>query len=110
MFAWERDVLFWYYPHYSNQGGVPGGVIRMGDWKLIEFYEDSRLELFNLKADPSETTNLVNRNSQKARELHARLKSWRLEVNALMPDPNPAWEPATANQNLTGAEPPTPPA
>lgn len=47
----KRDALFWHYPHYSNQGGVPGGAIRQGDFKLIEFYEDSRLELYNLKTD-----------------------------------------------------------
>jgi len=105
----NRDAIFWHYPHYSNQGGVPGGAIRMGDWKLIEFYEDSRLELYNLKDDPSETRNLALRNAAKARELHARLKQWRIDTNALMPDPNPAYDPATANQGLTGAEPPTPP-
>jgi arylsulfatase A-like enzyme len=49
----RRPALFWHYPHYSNQGGKPGGAMRTrdsaGDWKLIEFYEDNRLELYNLK-------------------------------------------------------------
>jgi arylsulfatase A len=105
-----REAIYWHYPHYSNQGGAPGGAIRMGDWKLIEFYEDGRLELFNLKDDPGETVNLVRKNAQKAREMHAKLRVWRTETNALMPDPNPNYDPATADQGLTGAEKPTPPA
>jgi len=43
--------LFWHYPHYSNQGGEPGSAIREGDWKLIEFHQDSRRELYNLRDD-----------------------------------------------------------
>ena len=47
----KRRDLFWHYPHYSNQGGFPGGVIRSGNWKLIERYEDGRTHLFNLDTD-----------------------------------------------------------
>ncbi len=104
-----RDAIYWHYPHYSNQGGAPGGAIRTGDWKLIEFYEDGRLELYNLKDDPGEKANLSLKNAQKAREMHEKLRKWRQETNALMPDPNPAYDPATADQGLTGAEKPTPP-
>ena len=46
--------LFWHYPHYGNQGGAPGAAIRRGDWKLIEWFEDQRVELFNLAADLGE--------------------------------------------------------
>jgi arylsulfatase A len=46
--------LFWDFPHYTNQGGRPGGAVRDGDWKLIELYEDGRVELFNLTKDPGE--------------------------------------------------------
>jgi hypothetical protein len=53
----KREALYWHYPHYSNQGGPPAGSVRRGDWKLIEFYEDGRLELFNLKDDLSEKRN-----------------------------------------------------
>ncbi len=55
----KREALYWHYPHYSNQGAQPGGAIRMGDLKLIEFYEDGRRELFDLKADLSENRNLA---------------------------------------------------
>src|SRR3954465_3058316 len=51
--------LYWHYPHYSNQGGKPGGAVRTGDWKFIEFYETGRRELFDLKADPGENRNLA---------------------------------------------------
>ncbi|HJZ92949.1 MAG TPA: sulfatase, partial [Gemmataceae bacterium] len=55
----KRDALFWHYPHYSNQGGRPGGAVREGDLKLIEFYENGRRELFDLKSDPGESRNLA---------------------------------------------------
>ncbi|MEN6333319.1 MAG: sulfatase, partial [Phycisphaerales bacterium] len=50
----ERRAFFWHYPHYGNQGGSPGGAVRVGDYKLIEFYEDSRVELYNLRDDLGE--------------------------------------------------------
>ena len=45
----KRTALFWHYPHYSNQGGKPGGAVRQGDLKLIEYYEDGRRELYDLE-------------------------------------------------------------
>jgi arylsulfatase A-like enzyme len=105
----RRDALYWHYPHYSNQGGVPGGAVRSGDWKLIEFYEDSRLELYNLAADPGERINLVKRQPRRARRLRGMLEAWRKSVGAHMPQPNPAYDPEKADQGLTGAEQPTPP-
>ena len=104
----KRDALYWHYPHYSNQGGVPSAAVRQGDWKLIEFYEDGRLELFHLRNDPGEKRNLVKTEPKRAAELHTLLKRWRAEVNAAMPTPNPAYDPAKADQGLTGAEQPTP--
>jgi arylsulfatase A-like enzyme len=105
----KRDALYWHYPHYSNQGGVPAGAVRQGDWKLIEFYEDCRLELFNLKDDLGEIRNLVRREPAKAAELHRMLQRWRESVNAAMPKANSAYDPAKSDQGLTGHEAPTPP-
>ena len=85
--------LYWHYPHYSNQGGKPGGVVREGDYKLIEFYEDGRLELFNLAEDPGEAKNLVDREAKRARQMAARLAEWRQAVDADMPAPNPEYTP-----------------
>jgi len=88
----ERAPLYWHYPHYGNQGGAPCGAIRDGDWKLIEWYEDGHLELYNLKDDIGETKDLAQSNTAKVKELHEKLIAWRKEVNAVMPTPNP--EPA----------------
>jgi arylsulfatase A-like enzyme len=106
----KREALYWHYPHYSNQGGVPAGAVRAGDWKLIEFYEDGRLELFHLGQDPGERQNLVRREPAVAKRLHGLLREWRASVNATMPKPNPGYDPATADQGLRGVEAPTPPA
>jgi len=81
--------LYWHYPHYGNQGGAPGGAVRDGDWKLIEWYEDGTLELFNLREDPSETRNVATEMPAKVQELSAKLKAWRTDVAAIMPTPNP---------------------
>ena len=105
----KRAALYWHYPHYSNQGGVPGGAVRAGDWKLIEFYEDGRLELYNLKDDIGERRNLIQEEPRRGARLHAMLKQWRARVNASMPSPNPAYDAAKADQGLTGAEPPVAP-
>ena len=84
----KRGPIFWHYPHYSNQGGPPGGAVRDGDWKLIEWYEDGAIELFNLRADPGETNNLALQNPARVKKLHARLVAWRHDVKAIMPVPD----------------------
>lgn len=101
--------LFGHYPHYSDQGGRPGGAIRLGDWKLIEFYEDSRLELYNLATDIGERRNLAEREASRAKRLHRMLVDWRHSVDASMPLPNPQYDPARSSEGLTGYEAPTPP-
>ncbi len=90
----DRGPLFWHYPHYSNQGGAPAGTIREGDWKLIEWFEDGRLELFNLREDIGEKNNVSAANPGKTKELHDKLMAWQKEVNAVMPLPNPDYDPA----------------
>ena len=78
-------------------------------WKLIEFYEDGRLELFHLPDDPGEKRNLARHDASRAAKLHGMLKDWRRSVNAAMPEPNPNYAPARASEGLTGYEPPTAP-
>jgi arylsulfatase A len=92
----QRDTLFWHYPHYSDQGGTPTGAIRQGDWKLIEFFEDDHLELYNLALDPGEQYNFASSFSARAQDLRAQLHQWRASVNAAMPTPNPAYNPQLA--------------
>lgn len=94
-----RDTLFWHYPHYANQGGHPGGVVRQGDWKLVEFYENNRRELFNLKTDKSESRNLSAENPQKVEELAKKLAEWRIQTGAKMPTTNPDFVPDPQSKN-----------
>lgn len=89
----RRDALFWHYPHYSNQGGRPGAAVRAGDFKLIEFYEQDRRELYNLKKDPGETNNLIEVLPDVARDLQTKLDAWRTVVGARMMKPNPYFIP-----------------
>jgi arylsulfatase A-like enzyme len=86
----ERDSLYWHYPHYHKT--KPYGAIRQGDLKLIEFFETGVLELYDLKADPAEATNLAASQPEKAAQLHSALKAWRKSVNAQMPTPNPNYD------------------
>ena len=87
-----RGPIYWHYPHYGNQGGAPGGAVRDGDWKLIEWYEDGRLELFNLRDDLGEQNDLATAMPEKARELQKMLADWRRTVGAQMPTPNPNYK------------------
>lgn len=105
----KREAIYWHYPHYSNQGGAPGAAIRQGDWKLIHFYEDDRVELYHLGDDVGEQRNLALKEPAKARDLRQKLDQWRQRVSAVLPRPNPAYDPATADQKLTGVEHPTSP-
>jgi arylsulfatase A-like enzyme len=89
---WKRDTLYWHYPHYSNQGGRPCGAIRRRDYKLIEFYEDGNLELYNLRDDVTEQQDLSNKLPEKTAELRAALHAWRQSVAAQMPTPNPDYK------------------
>ena len=90
----ERDALYWHYPHYNiNAGSMPGGAIRSGDWKLIEFFETGRRELFKVGTEPGESANLIEQNPEVARALAAKLESWRQAVGAEMPSLNPTYAP-----------------
>lgn len=88
----DRGPLFWHYPHYGNQGGTPGASVREGDWKLIEFFEDGRLELYNLRDDVGETHNIAAEHPEITRPLHCKLVAWRKSVEAKIPQPNPEWK------------------
>jgi arylsulfatase A len=92
---WKRDALFWHYPHYQHYqlgGTTPYGAIRAGDFKLIEFFDDMRLELYNVREDISEQNNLAGAMPAKAAELRERLHAWRKEAGAQMPSRNPNYD------------------
>jgi arylsulfatase A-like enzyme len=93
----KRDELFWHYPHYQHYqlgGTTPYGAIRKGDFKLIEFFDDMRVELYNLKEDIGEQHNLAAKLPAKVDELRNRLHAWRKEVGAQMPTKNPKYDPS----------------
>ena len=85
--------FFWHFPHYTNQGSSPAGAVREGDWKLIEHYEDGRVELFNLGTDLSEKHNLAASESVRVKKLQAALSEWRNMINAQTNSLNPAFDP-----------------
>lgn len=91
--ALRREEIYWHYPHYHPGGATPYSAIREGDWKLIEFFEDDRVELFNLRDDLAEQTEFAGRKPEKARALRQKLHAWRQQVGAQMPTPNPDSEP-----------------
>ena len=77
----DRD-LHWHYPHFGNQGGFPGAVIRSGDWKLIQNFETDETELYNLKDDIGEAQNQATNHADVAEKLTKRLKNWQNSINA----------------------------
>jgi arylsulfatase A-like enzyme len=86
----KRKAIYWHYPHYHGSGNRPSGAVRAGDYKLIEWYENNRVELYNLKNDIGEKHDLSNEMPEKAVELQEMLHTWRKRVNAKMPVLNPA--------------------
>jgi hypothetical protein len=94
--ALDREALFWHYPHYSNQGGMPGGAIRAGDWKLIESFEDGHAQLYNL-SDDLEREDLAEEHPDRIAALREKLHAWYGEVGAKFLEAKPGgpepWRP-----------------
>jgi arylsulfatase A len=89
----DRDAIFWHFPHYSNHGRhSPGGAVRCGDFKLLEYYETGTVQLFNLKEDMGEQQDLSALEPERAAELKRMLHQWRESVGAKMMDLNPEYE------------------
>ncbi len=89
----DRAALYWHFPGYLGAGRgswrtTPAGAIRAGDWKLLEFFEDGRLELYNLKDDLGEKHNLAAQMPEKVKDLQGKLVAWRKAIRAPMPTPN----------------------
>ena len=104
----KRKSIFWHFPAYleaynKNQGDwrtTPAGAVRNGDWKLLEFFEDGRLELYNLKDDIGEKNNLAGTFPDKVNELHREMLDWRKSINAPVPaERNPEYKPGEKQGN-----------
>ena len=88
--ALNREAIFWHFPHYSNHGmQSPGGAVRAGDFKLLEYYETGNVQLFNLIKDIGEQHDLAATNPEKAAELKEMLHQWKDKIGARMMEPNP---------------------
>ena len=88
-----RDALYWHFPGYLGAARghwrtTPAGAIRDGDWKVVEFFETGKVELYNLRDDPGESRDLSAEHPDRAAALHAKLVAWRKHVKAPMPTPH----------------------
>lgn len=88
----DRNTLYWHYPHYHFS--APYAAIRKDNYKLIEYMENGRAELYDLDADLGEEHDLAESNPEKREELRADLHAWQKEVNAQQMSPNPDYDPA----------------
>ncbi len=83
--------MFFHYPHYYATT-TPASAVRARDWKLIEYFEDRRVELFNLRNDPEEKSDVAAHEPARVAELRATLEHWRGEVGAQVPRLNPGFK------------------
>ena len=79
----QNRPIFWHFPHTYDQ--FPYSTIRKGDWKLIYHHTDQELELFNLKEDIAESSNLVKENPELAKKMAKELSDFLRETDAGMP-------------------------
>lgn len=84
--------LFWHYPHYNMHGARPGSAIRIGDFKLIEFFETNHCELYNLREDPAEAHDLATDLPATVHRLQARLHQFWTDTGARLPMRNPDYK------------------
>ena len=88
----KRDALFWHYPHYHGSMWAPGAAVRAGAWKLIRFYEEGKVELYNLADDPGERHDMASKAPAVRDRLIKLLEDWQQKVGAELPRPNPAYQ------------------
>ena len=88
----QQRPLAWHYPHYHGSEWTPGAALRLGDWKLIEFYEDGDAELYDLGRDPGERKNLAASQPEQLAKMRGMLAAWQKQLGAVMAAPNPNWQ------------------
>lgn len=88
----KRDAIYWHYPHYHPGSATPYSAIRAGDWKLIEFFEDQHVELYNIRRDVGEADNVASVEGDIAEQLHKQLDEWRTKVGAQLPTANEMYD------------------
>jgi len=90
----KRDSIYWHYPHYNSYRLGPYTSMRSGDWKMIKWYDSESFELFNLKNDLSETTNLAKTNPEQVRSMNLKIEEWIGCLGIELPQPNPRFNPS----------------
>ena len=106
----KRNTLYWHYPHYHHQGYKPGGAIREGDFKLIEWFEPSimggegQVNLYNLKKDVGETTDLSNDMPELRDRLRQKMHDWRQATAVQEMKVNPNYDPEKADYRFTDSK------
>jgi arylsulfatase A-like enzyme len=101
----KRQAIYWHYPHYHSSSTGPCGAVRMGDYKLLEWFDETicgpgnRFELYNLKNDIAEQNNLAEKMPGKTRQLKDMLANWRKKVGAQIMTPNPDFDPQRAKKS-----------
>jgi len=101
----NRQAVYWHYPHYHSSSIGPCGAVRKGDYKLLEWFDETicgagnRFELYNLKQDIGEQNNLAKKMPRKTKELRELLANWRNKVNAQMLTPNSNYDPQKAKKS-----------
>ncbi len=94
--SFQRESIYWHYPHYHPGSATPYSAVRQGEWKLVEFFEDMHAELYNLRRDPGESDNVARENPDQVKAMVANLHAWRDSVGAQIPVPNPNYNPEKA--------------
>ena len=96
----RRRALYWHYPHYHHGGASPHGVIRKGRYRLIEHFDGTQTELYDIERDLGETVNLAYALPETSQELLEELRRWRREVGAQMPTLNPDFDPDRVHESM----------
>ncbi|REJ64896.1 MAG: DUF4976 domain-containing protein [Planctomycetota bacterium] len=102
--ALDRAAIYWHFPHYRGTDADPYGVVRAGDYKLMRLYEDGSTQLYNLREDPSETTDLAEQEPEKAKDLDLMLSKWLISSEAKLVRPDPNYQPPAADESERAAD------
>jgi hypothetical protein len=86
--------FFWHFPHYTNQGSRPSGAMREGDWMLVKYYDEPKMELYNLTGDIGERDDVAPQNPGRVARMNALFDGWLASVGAQTNRPNPKFDPA----------------
>ncbi len=105
----KREAIFQHFPGYLGASGntwrtLPVGLVHAGDWKLMEFMEDKRVELYNLREDIGEKNNLASSNPEKATALLEKLHNWQAAIQAPMPTANTEVKSAASSKGKKGKQ------